>query len=52
MNNSIIDMSGEDLKLKDGTQRNIEDVAKIACALKSLLACTILPVLGKTALRI
>jgi hypothetical protein len=36
-------MSEEDSwKLKDGAKLNVEDVAKIACALKSLSAYTIL----------
>lgn len=33
-------MSGEEVKLKDGAELNIEDVAKIACALKSLSVYT------------
>lgn len=35
-------MSENDWKLKEGTKLNIEDVAKIACALKSLAAYTTL----------
>lgn len=35
-------MSEENWKLKDGAELNIEDVAKIACALKSLSAYTML----------
>lgn len=33
-------MSGEHWKLKEGAELNIEDVAKIACALKSLSVYT------------
>ena len=35
-------MSNEDWKLKEGAELNIDDVAKIACALKSLSAYTTL----------
>ena len=35
-------MSEENWKLKEGAELNIEDVAKIACALKSLSAYTTL----------
>ncbi|MCU7799898.1 MAG: hypothetical protein KZQ70_07075 [gamma proteobacterium symbiont of Lucinoma myriamae] len=35
-------MSDEDWKLKEGAELNIDDVAKIACALKSLSAYTTL----------
>jgi len=35
-------MSEDNWKLKEGAELNIEDVAKIACALKSLSAYTIL----------
>ena len=35
-------MIDENWKLKEGAELNVEDVAKIACALKSLSAYTIL----------
>jgi len=35
-------MSTPDVKLKDNVELNVEDVAKIACALKSLSAYTTL----------
>ena len=35
-------MSDENWKLKEGAELNIDDVAKIACALKSLSAYTTL----------
>ncbi len=35
-------MSNENWKLKEGVEINIDDVAKIACALKSLSAYTTL----------
>jgi hypothetical protein len=35
-------MNEDSLKLKEGAELNIEDVAKIACALKSLSAYTTL----------
>ena len=35
-------MSDENWKLKEGAELNLEDVAKIACALKSLSAYTTL----------
>ncbi len=35
-------MTDENWKLKDGAELNVDDVAKIACALKSLSAYTTL----------
>ena len=35
-------MNDENWKLKDGAELNVDDVAKIACALKSLSAYTTL----------